>query len=477
MTPLQIVHEGGQPLVEQIVEQFVTQIQNKSLRPGARLPSIRGFAAEYGVSKFTVVEAYDRLVAQGFVASRRGAGFFVASRPEPKLELRREQPLARVFDSLWLLRTDALALDNNILKVGCGWLPSDWMPEAELEKALRDLARRQKARLTCYGEPFGYLPLRQQLQIRLSELDIEAPPSQILLTQGAMQALDLLSRYLVNEGDVVLVDAPGFFTVFANLKLHGARIVGVPRTPNGPDIVELERLLALHKPKVFLTNSVLHNPTGSSLSPAIAFRILQLAEKYDITIVEDDIYSDFQAGPGERLAALDQLNRVIYVGSFSKTLSANMRVGFIAASPRRIEDICNLKLLTAIASSEAAERVIHTMLTEGSYRKHMDRVKGRLRGAMTRVCTQLEKLGFELWLQPQDGMFVYARHPAVEDSSLMASPALQEGVLLAPGQLFCPNMVRSSWFRFNVAHCDQPAVFEYLGRMVAQASRTGVVRV
>jgi DNA-binding transcriptional MocR family regulator len=474
MTPLQIQPHGDVPLVEQIVRQFVARIEDKSLRPGAKLPSIRGFAAEYGVSKFTVVEAYDRLVALGYVQSRRGAGFYVASRMEVShsVPVRREQPLRRVVDSLWLLRQDALLADNGVLKPGCGWLPADWMPQAELEKALRDLTRRPNARLTSYGEPFGYRPLRQQLCVRLAELEIMTQPDQIVLTQGAMQALDLIARYLVDEGDAVLVDEPGFFNIFANQKLNGARLYGVPRTANGPDVAVLEALLAEHRPKLFITNSVLHNPTGTSLNRATAYRIMQLAEKYDLTIVEDDIYGDFQAGPGERLAALDQLERVIYVGSFSKTLSANLRVGFIAASPHRAQDLCDLKLLSALSSSEAAERVMHTLLVEGAYRKHMDKVKTRLKQAADSALPRLESLGFSLWAQPAGGMFAFARLPGVRDTVPLAQTALEAGVMLAPGALFCPQSGPTPWFRFNLAHLDAPRVWDCLARL-AQAGCEG----
>ncbi len=469
MAPFSVDHTHDKALVEQIVEQFVERIGDKSLRAGSRLPSIRRFAADYGVSKFTVVEAYDRLVALGFVQSRRGAGFFVAPRLENQVNVppRRDPPLRRCVDSLWLLRQDALSNDNEMLKPGCGWLPASWMPQAELEKALRDLTRRPNARLTSYGEPFGYRPLRQQLSVRLAELEIGVEPEQIVLTHGAMHALDLIARYFVDEGDVVLVDEPGFFNVFANQKLNGARLVGIPRTPNGPDVAVLEQMLALHQPKLFITNSVLHNPTGTSLNRATAHRCLQLAEKYDLTIVEDDIYSDFQNGPGERLAALDQLQRVIYIGSFSKTLSANLRVGFIAADRRRAQDLCDLKLLTGLSTSEVGERVIHTMLVEGAYRKHMDRVKGRIKQAADIALPRLEALGYTLWAQPVGGMFAYARVPGVDDAAPLAQQALQEGMMQAPGVLFSPGAGVVPWLRFNMTHLEDPRVWHWLERAAA----------
>jgi len=485
MAPFDISHHQAKPLVDQIIDQFVARIGDKSLRAGSRLPSIRRFAADYSVSKFTVVEAYDRLVALGYVHSRRGAGFFVAPRVESHANapVRREPPLRRCVDSLWLLRHDALTTDSQLLKPGCGWLPASWMPEAELEKALRDLSRRPNARLTSYGEPFGYRPLRQQLCVRLAELEIGAEPEQIVLTMGAMQALDLIARYLVDDGDVVLVDEPGFFNVFANQKLNGARLFGVPRTPNGPDVAVLEQLLAEHKPKLFITNSVLHNPTGASLNRATAFRILQLAEKYDLTIVEDDIYSDFQTGPGERLAALDQLQRVIYIGSFSKTLSANLRVGFIVADTRRAQDLCDLKLLTSLSTSEVSERVIHAMLTEGSYRKHMDRVKSRLKQVSDTVLPRLEALGITFWAQPGGGMFCYARLPHHDDTAQLAQQALADGLMMAPGVLFCPQSGSTPWLRFNMAHMDDERIWDWLAKYrdpqlpkIAPSEPTGLIK-
>src|SRR5690606_15215752 len=135
----------------------------------------------------------------------------------------------------------------------------------------------------------------------------------------------LLCRYLIEPGDAVIVDDPCYFNFHALLRAHRAKAIGVPYTPNGPDIARFKEVLEKHRPRLYITNSALQNPTGATLSPVIAHRILKLAEEADLTIVEDDIFADFEWTPAPRLAAFDGLQRVVHIGSFSKTLSASVR--------------------------------------------------------------------------------------------------------------------------------------------------------
>jgi DNA-binding transcriptional MocR family regulator len=165
----------------------------------------------------------------------------------------------------------------------------------------------------------------------LASLGITAHPGQILLTQGTSQALEFVIRYLLKPGDAALVDDPGYYNMFGNLRLQGVTMLAVPRNPDGPDIAVLEQLALAHQPKVYFTQSVMQNPTGTDISPHVAFKVLQAAEWHDFTVVEDDIFCDLQVKTTPRLATLDQLKRVIYARSFSKTLSGSLRVGFLAS--------------------------------------------------------------------------------------------------------------------------------------------------
>ena len=454
--------ESDMPLVDQIVSATRNLIDDRVLRSGMRLPPIRTMASTHGISRFTVVEAYDRLVALGYLQSRRGAGFYVCARQQPVALARRAGDIERAFDNAGVMH-QSLDHEGGRLQIGAGWLPPDWMDEDGVQRSIRTLARRPDSRVVSYGTAQGFRPLREQLQTKLGSIGIAVDPGQLVLTNGATQALDLIARYLLKAGDCVLVDDPGYWNLFADLRLYGVKLIGVPRTMDGPDPLQLEALLAEHRPKAFFTHSVLHNPTSGNISAAVAFRVLQLAEKHDFLIVEDDINADFHPGAATRLAELDQLRRVIYVGSFSKTLSANLRVGFLAAHPDLAAALTDVKIVSCLSSSEFAEKLVYLMLTEGRYRKFTERTQNRLAEATTATLKLLEKLGMKINAEPKGGMFVWARAPGISDSTRLASLGSQSGIVLAPGHIFRPQMQPSPWLRFNVAYALDPRLERFLG--------------
>ena len=462
MLQIALAPDSGTPLVDQIVAAIRTRIDDRILHPGARLPPIRRFAEAHDVSRFTVVEAYDRLVATGHLQSKRGSGFYVASRALPARAAESGEAIERAIDAAWLMREMA-ADDPARILVGSGSLPAAWLDEAGVLRALRALSRRPDVRPVSYGSPQGYAPLRAQLQVRLAEIGIGATPGQIVLTYGVHQALDIICRYFLKPGDCVLVDDPGYWNLFGNLRLYGVALLGVPRTPDGPDTQALEALLAHHQPRLFFTHSVLHNPTACNLSPATAFRVLQLAEKHDFMIVEDDIYGDLAPDAATRLASLDQLSRVIYTSSFSKTISGNLRVGFIACRPDLAHRFTDVKIVTMMSSAELSEQLIHQLLTDGHYRKLVERLKGRLSDATGQALRMLERVGLQPDPEPRGGPFVWARVPGLADTSELARRAARDNILLAPGSVFRPQSQPSGYLRFNVGFCADPRLERFLG--------------
>ncbi|MCB1916058.1 MAG: PLP-dependent aminotransferase family protein [Rhodocyclaceae bacterium] len=459
--------ERPQPLVEQIVAAIRNRIDDRILRPGVRLPPIRRFAEAQGVSRFTVVEAYDRLVAQGYLDSRRGSGFYVCARPLPEPEGEDLERVERAIDAAWLMREISSESEDRVMAAS-GSLPVAWMEGDAVMRKLRQLARDPQARVTSYGTPQGFAPLREQLQLRLAECGVRAQPSQIVLTYGATQALDLVARFFLKTGDAVLVDDPGYWNVFSSFRLQGFRLLGVPRLADGPDFDALEAILSRDKPRIYFTQSVLHNPTSSCLSPAAAFRLLQLAERHDLLLVDDDIYGDMHAGSATRLASLDQLQRVIHVGSYSKTISGNLRVGFLAARADLARQLTDVKITTTLTSPEFAERMVHAMLTEGHYRKYVERLQTRLLRATERCCRMLERLGMTTDFDPVGGQFVWARMPGLRDTTALARRALEHGIVLAPGSVFRANGQPSEYLRFNVATSCQPRLERFVAENLAQ---------
>ncbi|WP_176907502.1 PLP-dependent aminotransferase family protein [Sinorhizobium sp. NFACC03] len=463
---------GSETLLEGVMATIRQRISGRVLTPGAKLPSIRAFAKTMRVSKSTVVEAYERLVAEGVIRSKPGAGFFVSA-PLAPLSLAEIGPrLDRAVDPLWVSR-QALETGDNVLKPGCGWLPPTWMPETAIRRALKSAARLEVSGLTDYGTPLGHRPLRQLLARRLGEHGVEASPDQIILTESGTQAIDLLCRFLLEPGDTVVVDDPCYFNFHALLRAHRAEVVSVPYTPSGPDLEKFAEVLTAHRPRLYITNSALHNPTGATLSPVVAHRLLKLAEQAGLTIIEDDIFADFEHTPAPRLAAFDGLDRVVQIGSFSKTLSASMRCGFIAAPRDWIEGLLDLKIATTFGGPSLAAELVFSMLKDGSYRKHMEALRQRLARVMSETAARLGVIGIKPWIEPQAGMFLWCCLPDGVDAADVAQKALQQEIVLAPGNVFSHAGTANGFMRFNVSQCEDERLFKILPLIMRQC---GVVR-
>jgi DNA-binding transcriptional MocR family regulator len=468
MTNTQVLVRGaGESLIDQIVRLVATRIDDKLLRSGARMQSIRQCASSHGVSAFTVVAAYDKLVAKGYLESRRGAGFFVRERSPLNAGVRAAEPADTepAIDIVWLIRNTFRQMPSANMP-GAGTLPAEWMDADMLAHALRAVSRQSSKLLINYGAAQGFLPLRQQLQHKLAGLEIAAAPEQFVTTVGVTQALDLVAREFTRPGDTVFVDDPAWYLMFGSFAALGLNVIGIPRLADGPDPAYLAAMAARHRPKLYVINSVLHNPGSGSLSASKAFQVLRLAEEYGFTIVEDDIYCDLHPGgavqPATRLAALDQLQRVIYLSGFSKTLAPNLRLGFIAASHEWALRLADRKMLATLSTSDIGERVVYKILSEGLYRKHVDRVRGRLDAVRGKALRQMEQCGLRIEMAPAAGMFVWA--DTGRDTVALAERAMASGLLLAPGCLFSPKQLPSTYTRLNIACFSEPAVAQFFAR-------------
>ncbi|MBI3222592.1 MAG: PLP-dependent aminotransferase family protein [Nitrosomonadales bacterium] len=456
--------------VNAVMQTIREQLASRVLVPGERLPSIRQMAERLDVAKNTIVEAYDRLAADGVITAKRGSGFYVCGHLPPLSLAEVGTARDRSIDPLWIIR-QSLEANGDMLKPGCGWLPPSWLPEDEIRRTLRRLARDPQTGLLEYGHPYGHFALREQLSRRLCERGVAASARQIILTDSGTQAIDLICRFLLEPGDTVLIDDPGYFNFQALLRAHRVQLIAVPYTEQGPDVQAMAELLARHKPRLYLTNTVFHNPTGAVLSPIVAHRVLKLAEDHDLLIIEDDIYAEFAQNTSPLLASFDGLNRVIHVGSFSKVLTASARCGYIAVRQDWAEQIVDLKLATTLSNSDLGAELVYSLLRQGTYRHHVDALRSRLADAMGHTLHRLEKLGIFPWMKPQGGMFLWMRLPHGLDSARMSREALHEGVVLAPGNVFSLSQTAAPFLRFNVAQCQAPRIFEVLERGMERDGR------
>ena len=448
-------------LIDQIVTAIQAAIDQHALRPGDKLPSVRTLAREQDLSPYTVAEAYQRLTGSGCVVSHPGSGYRVAMMTPPATT-EKISWTTPTLNAAWLL-SDVFADHSVPIKAGCGWIPGEWLDESDMQHALRALSRVPGPRLGGYGHPYGMGALREQVANILRRYAIPADTSNVLMTQGATQALDLVVRTLLRPGDTVLVDDPCYCNLLQILQLAGLRVIGVERSAAGHHPDQLKALLEREKPKAFFVNTVLQNPTGTSLSEQSARELLNLADQHGMWVIEDDIYRELAPAGAPCLAEMDGLNRVIYISGFSKTITPTLRVGYMAARAEILTDLARTKMAVGLTSSEVTERVVANILIDGHYEKHVDLLIRKLTISHTQVTQDMRSAGMEIFHEPGAGLFIWARLPIDAAQSIpVATKALERGIWLAPGSYFRPGDQASNWFRFNVGTSDNEVLWEFV---------------
>ncbi|MGM9428672.1 PLP-dependent aminotransferase family protein [Hydrogenophaga sp. MI9] len=467
-----LTRTAAQTLTEQLAERFAARIRDRLLAPGARLPSVRQCAAQHGLNPSTVVAAYDLLLAQGLVEARRNRGFFVRERAPLRSEAAvspapaEASRIAAPISAAMLIR-GMFHPTGGKPQPGMGVFPPEWLESTFMAAAVRKVtgsAALSDSSLR-YGEPQGDGHLRRVLAARLQGMGLPADPAQIITTVGATHALDIVSRTLLKPGDAVMVEEPGWAVEFARLDALGMRILPVPRGPLGPDLAVMARYCEAHAPKLFVSVSVLHNPTGYCLSPASAHRVLQLAQQHDFHIVEDDTYSHIAPEHATRMSVLDGLQRTIYVSGFAKILAPNWRVGFLVAPPAWNERLLDTKLLATLTTPSLLERAMALCIESGQLRRHADRIRARLDAARSRSVKLAQAAGCRFVAEPS-GLFGWVDTGV--DTEALAQRMLDEGYLIAPGALFHAARAPTTLMRINFA-TTQDAVFWKVFRRLAAA--------
>lgn len=457
-------------LVDQAVMALETAIRTHTLRPGMALPSIRQFAQDHGLSTFTVMAAYNRLVARGLLQSRPGVGFRV-SRQKQTAPAKVPEWVAPRIGASWLL-ADVFADHSISIKAGCGWLPPDWHEQAGLPHALRQLSRVPVGQIASYGHPLGYHPLREHIAHRLLEHGLDISPDQVLLTHGATQALDIVIRTLLRPGDHVAVESPCYANLLQILALNRITAHAVPRTAEGICEATLQALVRQHPIRVLFVTTVLQNPTGASFTMAGAFRLLQLAEHHDFLVVEDDVSRDLLPEPAPLLAALTGPSRVLYVSGFSKSVMPSTRVGYLACTKPLVDECARTKMSLGLTSTEIMERAVYHVLRDGRHNTYLRSIRERLRRAHDQVTAAMHGHGFEVWEEPGAGLFLWGRPPAPcptgKNMIRLAAQALKAGIWLAPGSYFDPDGQENGWMRFNVAYSGDPRLWRFFRQAAMQ---------
>ena len=463
----------------------------------SRLPSVRQCAREQGVSVSTVVAAYDLLQAQGLVVSRKNSGFFVrdASFRVSNRPLAQAEPAEPAINTIayslpgttaitasgksWRTATwvatpapvDATALIRGMFQQvspksqpGMGVFPPDWLDTAFMPQAVRKVTTAQSLRDLSlqYGDPMGDAGLRRSLSQKLGAINVHAGPEQIITTVGATHALDIVSRTLLRAGDCVMVEEPGWAVEFARLGAMGMRILPVPRRADGPDVEVMAQYCQLHAPKLFVSVSVFHNPTGYCITPGSAHRVLQLAQQHQFHIVEDDTYSHLAPEHATRLCAMDGLQRTIYVSGFSKILAPGWRIGYMAAPSDLVERLLDTKLLATLTTPALLEKALAWCIDQGQLRRHAERIRTRLAQARSRAVKLALAHGCTFAAEPA-GLFGWVDTGV--DTDALSQRMLDEGYLIAPGSLFHAVRQPGPLMRINFATTQDAAFWIVFSRL------------
>lgn len=422
-------------------------IAGQRWRVGERLPSVRQMCKERQLSKATVLHAYQRLEAQGLVEARPKAGYFVL----PAV-LRSDQALVVGAD---ISAPAPVTVNEVVMDIMTRGAAFDILPQIPTEHHTglnnsvgivglnRSIARALRGQSFTahhsYDEPAGDAGLREQLAQRYRRQGCERVAADFCITAGCQQSLFLALMASCQRGDVVAVESPGFYGVLQLLEQLGLQVVEIPASPlSGIDIEVLERALEQWNISACVVTPAFATPTGATLQAGARQKLLVLADQYDLAVIEDDIYGDlgFFNRP-EPLKTEDKSNRVILCGSFSKSLSRDLRIGWIDAG-RWSPQVKRLKLVTQLASSRFVQQGIADFIKEGGYESHLRRQREQLRKQRDQWVGFLdqhwsEEIRFNV---PEGGLAIWLQLSEDVDTLSAYGQALQQGVVITPGSLF-----------------------------------------
>ena len=463
------------PLADQIEQRLRELIASGQCAAGSRLTSIRQLAQQLGVSPNTVVTAYDRLVAAGLIDSRGTAGFFVSDRAAPlpdaaALEAGEEQ------EPVWLAQ-QANDQRAGVLQASSGTLPASWLSDALPAAALQRALARHEAGMAARCPPQGLPELREHIAALMRQQGMAVDAGRLLTTWGGTHAIDLILRVFTQPGDVVLVENPGYFLMFGRMRQAGLRIVPITRRFDGIDLDELEAACREHRPRLLFIQSVLHNPTGWGSTAANLHKVLVIAKAHGVLIAEDDVQGHFHPGHPTRLAQLSGLDGVVYYSSFCKALSPALRLGYLAAEPALLKLLLREKIYSVLTTGALNELVLLELLSAGRWRKHLERLQGRLAAARTAAARQLRQAGVLLHHPGEGGLFLWGAVPQGVDVDELARDAYLNKILLVRGATFRADGASDPHIRFNVAFSQHAQLASYLSaRLAAVADGQRAVR-
>ena len=452
---------GDTPLYQQLAESIMGLIADGFLPANSKLPPIRKMAQHFGVNSVTIVNAYKYLEQKQMVYSRVGSGTFVSPLPVEHIP----EPVANRNIRSY---SGELSVENAINFSGTS-LPHEMFPVDAFKKAFNEVLEREKGGAFSYMDGMGYEPLREQLCRYLESYGIKTSVENVQVISGAQQGIDIISKVMVHYGDVVFVEKPTFYGAAGAFLSRGAKLVEVPLEEDGMDMTMLEDYLKLYQPKFIYMMAYFQAPTGISYSMEKKRKLLELAEKYDTYIIEEDNFCDFHYGKEDivPLKALDYKNRVIYIKSFSKILMPGLRIG-LAVLPKKIHQaVMEVKYTTDISTSGFIQRALEYYLRENGWEQHAEQMRKYGSGKYRKTLSAARKYisGMAKYGLPNGGVSLWIELPAGISAETFCSRLLEKNVILTPGSQYSLNGEEDSHVRLSFGNLSDDQIEVGLKRM------------
>lgn len=461
---------------ELLADELAAAIASGQLRPGDRLPSVREASRARGVSPSTVFEAYYLLEARGLVEARPRSGYFVSHAPPAHAEPAASVPLAQersVAVSELVFQVLGLARDRSVVPLGSAFPSPALFPLPRLALALGKAARGLDPWRSVEDLSPGSAELRRQIGLRYLGAGCKVAADELVVTNGAMEALNLCLEVVTQPGDLVAIESPTFYGALQALERRGLKAVEVAtHARTGIDVAALAAVLDRHPVKACWLMPNFQNPLGSLMPDAAKAELVALLARRQVPLIEDDVYGELYFGPRPRPAkAWDEAGLVLHCSSFSKSLAPGYRVGWAAAG-RFAREVGRRKLMSSLATPVPLQEGLSEYLQRGGYDRHLRQLRQALlqqRQAVLRAVAKHFPAGTRV-TQPEGGYFMWAELPAGVDALELHRLAASQGIGIAPGHLFSADSRYSHHLRLNFGHPDHAGVEAAL-KTVGQIAR------
>lgn len=474
--------EGEEPIYRQLIRHVRMQIESGSLPAGTRLPASRDLARQLNISRISVVNAYAELRAEGYLSAHAGRGTFVAkegSNGTSNGEKSNGMAMTAIENGSSpdrsLREMMRLAWQPGVISFSSGAPPNEFFPVGALRDAINTVLDRDGAKALTYERAEGYAPLRASVRDYVSALGIQCSIDNILITGGAQQALDLVIQSVLSEGETIVTSNPTYLGMIDIARTRRVQIHGIPMDADGIRLDMLENYILDNRPHLIYVMPSFHNPTGVVMPLHRRRQLLNLANEYNIPILEDGIYHEFRF-EGESLPplkALDDTGIVIHASGFTKMLLPGMRIGYVISDGQHHERVVRVKQAADISTPGLNQRAIHLMLERGILSQQLERNNRELKRRRDVALMAADKYfpPGTRWNVPQGSMFLWVQFPKVGPSAAeLYVNAIQQGVAYTIGSVFFTNNCGSHHVRINYG-AHRPAEIEEGFRRLGRAWR------